>query len=212
MFFSAWEKCILESFEFQQSGGASKIVLAPSTMSWNATTTCWSHLTIKKFACLPPNLFLMRQGILKGELSLYCWPPVWLVWNQLYVNWQFLFYLQNRLIQTSQTGGQRYSDTFPFNIPWMRHLSWCYCKPCRSNGMTTTTKRVLQTAVSAKCAINRKDFCLFVLHHLSLVTALCRLIGFELCWLRASTDQVSLLFISRKKTIIFVSHDYSNFR
>jgi len=26
--------------------------------------------------------------------------------------------LQNRLIQTSQTGGQRYSDTPPFSIPW----------------------------------------------------------------------------------------------
>ncbi len=32
-----------------------------------------------------------NQGILKGEVSLYCWPPVWLVWNQLYDNWQFLF-------------------------------------------------------------------------------------------------------------------------
>jgi hypothetical protein len=31
----------------------------------------------------------------------------------------FYFYLQNRLIQTSQTGGQRYSDTSPFSIPWM---------------------------------------------------------------------------------------------
>ncbi len=29
----------------------------------------------------------------------------------------FCFYLQNRLIQTSQTGGQRYSDTSPFSIP-----------------------------------------------------------------------------------------------
>jgi hypothetical protein len=29
----------------------------------------------------------------------------------------FCFYLQNRLIQTSQTGGQLYSDTSPFNIP-----------------------------------------------------------------------------------------------
>jgi len=26
--------------------------------------------------------------------------------------------LQNRLIQTSQTGGQQYSDTFPLSIPW----------------------------------------------------------------------------------------------
>ncbi len=31
----------------------------------------------------------------------------------------FCFYLQNRLIQTSQTGGQRYSDTSPFIIPWI---------------------------------------------------------------------------------------------
>jgi hypothetical protein len=26
--------------------------------------------------------------------------------------------LQNRLIQTSKTGGQQYSDTSPFSIPW----------------------------------------------------------------------------------------------
>ncbi len=31
----------------------------------------------------------------------------------------FCFYLENRLIQTSQTGGQRYSDTSPFSIPWL---------------------------------------------------------------------------------------------
>jgi len=30
------------------------------------------------------NLWRTNQGILKGEVSLYCWPPVWLVWNQLY--------------------------------------------------------------------------------------------------------------------------------
>jgi hypothetical protein len=30
---------------------------------------------------------------------------------------KFCFYLQNRLIQTSQTGGQRYSDTTRFSIP-----------------------------------------------------------------------------------------------
>jgi hypothetical protein len=28
------------------------------------------------------------------------------------------FYLQNRQIQTSQTGGQWYSDTSPFSISW----------------------------------------------------------------------------------------------
>jgi hypothetical protein len=31
----------------------------------------------------------------------------------------FCFYLPNRLIQTRQTGGQRYSDTSPFSIPWL---------------------------------------------------------------------------------------------
>jgi hypothetical protein len=35
----------------------------------------------------------------------------------------FCFYLQNRLIQTSQTGGQRYSDTSPFSIPCLNNLS-----------------------------------------------------------------------------------------
>jgi hypothetical protein len=29
----------------------------------------------------------------------------------------FCFYLQNGLIQTSQTGGEWYSDTSPFSIP-----------------------------------------------------------------------------------------------
>jgi hypothetical protein len=33
-------------------------------------------------------------------------------------NDNFCFYLQNRLIQTSQTGGQWYSDTSPFSIRW----------------------------------------------------------------------------------------------
>ncbi len=27
--------------------------------------------------------------------------------------------MQNRLIQTSQTGGQWYNDTSPFSIPWL---------------------------------------------------------------------------------------------
>ncbi len=31
----------------------------------------------------------------------------------------FCFYLQNRQIQASQTGGQQYSDTSPFSIPWL---------------------------------------------------------------------------------------------
>jgi len=37
----------------------------------------------------------------------------------------FVFCLQNRLIQTGQTGGQWYSDTSPFSIPWVIY-DGCY--------------------------------------------------------------------------------------
>ncbi len=46
------------------------------------------------------------QGILKGEVSLYHWPPVWRVWNQLYDNWQFLFLFAK---QTNPTQSNRRS-------------------------------------------------------------------------------------------------------
>jgi hypothetical protein len=38
----------------------------------------------------------------------------------------FCFYLHKRLIQTSQTGGQRYSDTSLFSIPWFQALKKKY--------------------------------------------------------------------------------------
>jgi len=37
------------------------------------------------------------------------------VYGQLTI---FCFYLQNRLIQTGQTGGQQYSNTSPFSVSW----------------------------------------------------------------------------------------------
>ncbi len=45
----------------------------------------------------------------------------------------FCFYLQNRLIQTSQTGGQWYSDTSPLSIPW-----FLYKDLLRPNSFITT--------------------------------------------------------------------------
>ena len=63
-----------------------------------------------------PTVFL--QGILKGEVSLYRWPPVWLFGISCMTTDNFCFHFQNRLIQTSQTGGQWYSDTSPLSIPW----------------------------------------------------------------------------------------------
>ncbi len=38
-----------------------------------------------------PTAFALSAIVQSGEVSLYHWPPVWLVWNQLYDNWQFLF-------------------------------------------------------------------------------------------------------------------------
>jgi len=49
------------------------------------TSTCFPWMSTAR----GPEI--TQQGILKGEVSLYRWPPVWLVWNQLYDNWQFLF-------------------------------------------------------------------------------------------------------------------------
>jgi len=37
------------------------------------------------------------QILLKGEVSLYHWPPVWLVWNRLYGNWQLLFLIAKQI-------------------------------------------------------------------------------------------------------------------
>ncbi len=58
------------------------------------------------------------QGILKGKY--HCTVDLLFDWFRIscMATDNFCFYLQNRLIQTSQTGGQWYSDTLPFSIPW----------------------------------------------------------------------------------------------
>ncbi len=60
--------------------------------------------------------YYICQGILKGEASLYHWPPVWLVWNQLYGNWQFLF-LFAKEINPNQSNRRSVVHTSPFSIP-----------------------------------------------------------------------------------------------
>jgi hypothetical protein len=59
----------------------------------------------------------LGQGILKREYHctidhLFDWFGISCMTTD-----NFCFYLQYRLIQTSQTGGQQYSDTSPFSIP-----------------------------------------------------------------------------------------------
>ncbi len=65
---------------------------------------------------------LVQGIILKGEASLYHWPPVWLVWNQLYGYWQFLFLFAK---QTNPNQSNRRSMVqwyFLFSIPWLVYL------------------------------------------------------------------------------------------
>ncbi len=62
------------------------------------------------------SCLIVFQGILKGEVLLYCWPPVWLVWNQLYDSWQFLFLFVKQT--NPNQSNRRYSDTSPCSIPW----------------------------------------------------------------------------------------------
>jgi len=58
------------------------------------------------------------QGILKGEVSLYRWPPFWLVWNQLYDNWQFLFLFAKQINPNQSNRRSTVQGYFPFSIPW----------------------------------------------------------------------------------------------
>ncbi len=66
---------------------------------------------------LSRKLRLLNQGILKGKYHytvdlLFDWFGISCLNTD-----SFCFYLQNRLIQTSQTGGQQYSGTSPYSIP-----------------------------------------------------------------------------------------------
>jgi hypothetical protein len=59
----------------------------------------------------------LTQGILKGEISLYHWPPVWLVWISLFCI--VSCHTADSKPVKQEVNGQWYSDTFPFSIPWL---------------------------------------------------------------------------------------------
>jgi hypothetical protein len=66
---------------------------------------------------------MIEQGILNGKY--HCTVDLLFDWFGIscMTTDNFCFYLQNRQIQTSQAGGQWYSDTFPFSIPWLEWAS-----------------------------------------------------------------------------------------
>jgi hypothetical protein len=71
---------------------------------------------VKYFVSNLELVMLLKSGNTKGGsiTVLFDWFGISCMTtdNFLYI------YFQNRLIQTSQTGGQQYSDTSPFIIPW----------------------------------------------------------------------------------------------
>ncbi len=89
----------------------------------------WLHLGLWFYVCsrnriwlfTPRKISRLIQGILKGGASLYHWPPVRLVWNQLYDNWQFLF-LFARQTNPNQSNRRSMVQWYsPFSIPWLIH-------------------------------------------------------------------------------------------
>ncbi len=58
------------------------------------------------------NICYFNQEIQKGEVSLYHWPPVWLVWNQLYDNWQLLLLFAKQ--------------TYPNQSNWRSIVQWYF--------------------------------------------------------------------------------------
>ena len=94
-------------FQTSQTGGQRY----SDTLVFPAQPHVWSKYAVKYRCWRGPHFYHIMQGILKGDVSLYHWPPVWLVWNQLYDNWQYLF-LFAKEINPNQS--KWYSDTSPF--------------------------------------------------------------------------------------------------
>ncbi len=89
-----------------------------------AVKSCLQYRSLKTiWYTLPMWMFI--AGNTKGEVSLYHWPPVWLFVISCMASDNFCCYFQNRLIKTSQTGGQWYSDTPPlvFPVHWQANLT-----------------------------------------------------------------------------------------
>ncbi len=66
------------------------------------------------------NPLCSKAGNTKGGSTLYHWPPVWLVWDQLYDNWQFLFLFAK---QTNPNQSNRRST-----VQWYFPLSYSLSK------------------------------------------------------------------------------------
>ncbi len=83
-----------------------------------------SSVKVNKIKIAKKNIWKNGQGILKGEVSLYHWPPVWLVWNKLYVNWHYFLFLFAKQTNPNQSNRRSMVQWYRyFSIPWKGQ--WC---------------------------------------------------------------------------------------
>ncbi len=85
----------------------------------------------------------LEHGILKREVSLYHWPPVWLDWNQVYDNWQFL-YLFAKQMNPNQSN-RRSMVQWYLPLPW---LEWNKKRLIETNKTGLLLNRYLQKALT----------------------------------------------------------------
>ena len=85
---------------------------------WPNNKAIWSHC-LCGLAPMTSMFSLVREHSLTllREVSLYDWPPVWLVLDSTnLVNLYLIQHKQSSWILTSQTGGQLYSETSPYKV------------------------------------------------------------------------------------------------
>jgi len=77
----------------------------------------WAEFSILSFAVLLDAIHVHREHY-RGKY--HCTIDLLFDWFGISCMTadNYHFYLQNRLILTGQTGGQLYSDTSPFSVPW----------------------------------------------------------------------------------------------
>jgi len=125
---------------------------------WVSWSTCASDLVsmLQNFLIisLGKEVRVFVQRILKGEVSLYHWPPAWLVWNQLYDKWQFLFLFAKQTIPNHPNRRSTVQWYFPLKYslvcPWNVLLAWLSPDKTKGN-ICKTFNDNLMIIVKAGC-------------------------------------------------------------
>ena len=112
--------------------------------------TAMTNFLLKGIACRDIG---QKQGILKGEVSLYHWTPVWLVWNQLYDNWQFLFFFAKQANPNQSNRGIGCIRGVAFHSP-LRSAPLSSVERCwlGTNGQSRTTMPKWSSCLTTRSA------------------------------------------------------------